>query len=120
MENEQAQTTPQADEMAQLREQYDSLHHLVVSVLLLLIVISGTLWIFLRREMRTASADLEAILPSWTNAMAQFQRNGKIIDDTVAKFADFGKANPDFVPILSKYGIKPGAAANAPGPATKK
>ena len=32
----------------------------------------------------------------------------------------FSKSNPDFLPILTKYGLQPGGASAAPAPASKK
>ena len=119
MENEELQPAPVSepqDEVSNLRSQLDSLHHTVVSVMLLLIVISGTFWIYLLRQARTAKNDLEYMIkPSWTNVMVQFQRNGPIIDETVKKLQEFGRTNADFAPVLAKYGLKPGAPATGLG-----
>jgi hypothetical protein len=122
MENEQTQT-PLSPEPVNLRDQLDSLQHLVTSTLVLLIILGGTFCIFLWRQVRATSVDLQFIQPQWTNVMAQYQKNGPIIDDVLKKLQDFGRSNPDFVPILTKYGLKPTAPAapaaptRLPGPA---
>jgi hypothetical protein len=124
MDNEQLSNAPQQPDLPQqpdclvLQAQCDSLHRLLVSTLFLMVIISGTLWIFLMRQSRTANTDLElAVKPAWTNAMAQFQRTGPVIDETVKKFQEFARTNSDFSPILAKYGLKAaGAAATAPAP----
>jgi len=119
MENEQPQPTLQQDsvQLQELKAQYDSLHHYIVGILLVLILISGTFWIYLRRQSRTANADLQVIRMQWTNAVVQFQRTAPIIESTAKKLQEFSRTNPDYYPILAKY-LRPGtndAPAAVPG-----
>jgi hypothetical protein len=116
MENEQPQPPPQPDsvQLQELQAQSDSLHHFLVSILLVLILISGTFWIYLRRQAKTANADLQVIRMQWTNAMVQFQRSAPIMDQMAKKLQEFSRSNPDYAPILAKY-IRPGATNAAPG-----
>src|SRR6266850_308615 len=55
-------STPALDS-PDLREEIESLRHLLGSILILLVVVSGTLTIFLLREMKNTSAQLEAFHP---------------------------------------------------------
>jgi hypothetical protein len=90
-----------------LQAQYEALRHLVVSILILVIVISGTLNIYLLRQWRTASKDLAAIRPQAAQMFADYQRvSFPQINDFVKKVTDFGRTHADFVPILAKYGLK--------------
>ena len=106
---------PANDELSQLQAQCDSLRHLVVSVLVLLVVVSGTLTIFLWRQVKNSQLELENMRPQVGLMMAEYQKTvGPIMDDFVRKLADYGKAHADFNPILGKY-IRVGPPAS-PGP----
>jgi len=109
----------------ELRQAYDSLRHLVISVLVLLIVVSGTLNLFLLRQAKYARADVAAIKPQVTQLVADYNKNkAPLIQDFARKLVDFGEKHPDFMPILQKYGITrqsttgaPPASATSPAPA---
>jgi hypothetical protein len=91
----------------------DSLRQLVVSMLVLMIVISGTLNVFLLRQARTSSQELEAFRPQVNGIVSQYQKNvGPAMDDFVHKLVGFGKTHPDFALILNRYQPK-----STPGPA---
>lgn len=104
-------TTPPAAGSSQLQEQLDSLHHLVVSVLILLVVVSGTLTIFLLRQWQTARKDLSAYSPGANSLIAEYNRErGPRMDGFINKLTDYGRQHPDFIPILNKYGLNPTGA----------
>jgi hypothetical protein len=76
-----------------------------------------------RNQVRTSSADLQAMRGAWTNAMVQYQHNAPIMEEATKKFQDFARTNSDFGSLLLKYGLKPGATTNpltAPAAAKKK
>jgi hypothetical protein len=86
--------------------------------MILVVVISGTLNIYLLRQWRSTSKDLTAIRPQATQMIAEFQKvSGPLMQDFVKKIADYGRTHPDFVPVLAKYGLKPSSPTNPP-PAT--
>jgi hypothetical protein len=98
-----------------LQEQFDALRHLVVSVLILLIVVSGTFTIYLLRQWRTVSKELAGYRPQATQMIADYQKNSvPVMGDFLKKVTEFGRTHPDFVPVLAKYNIKPAAATSAP------
>jgi len=98
-----------------LQEQFDALRHLVVSILILVIVISGTFNIYLLRQWRTASKDLAGIKPQAAQMIAEYQRvSGPLMTDFVKKITEYGRTHPDFAPVLAKYGLKPGPTGAAP------
>jgi hypothetical protein len=102
-----------------LQEQVDALRHLVVSVLILLIVISGTFSIYLLRQWRTVSRELTGYRPQATQIIADYQKvSVPVMTDFLKRITDFGRTHPDFAPILAKYNIKPTAASTGPAPAT--
>ncbi len=104
-----------------LRDQLDSVRHLVVSVLILVIVVSGTLNIFFLRQLRDAHRQLAQIRPQAAQMMANYQKTeAPMMQTIVNRFTEYGRIHPDYAPILSKYNIKysgPGGAASPPPPA---
>jgi hypothetical protein len=113
--------TPVQPDLSDLQAQYDALRHLIVSLMILVVVISGTLNIYLLRQWRSTSKDLTAIRPQATQMIAEFQKvSGPLMQDFVKKIADYGRTHPDFVPVLAKYGLKPSSPTNPPpaAPAT--
>jgi hypothetical protein len=123
MENEELKSEPQPQaDISALQAQFDSLRHLLVSVLVLLIIVSGTLWIYLMRQVKDTSKALEDIRPQATNMIAQYDKARPVLDKFVANLQEFGRTHPDFVPILTKYGLKPagtlGATPNTSVPTT--
>ncbi len=97
-----------------VQAQFDALRHLVFSILILVVVISGTLNIYLLRQWRTTSKDLAGIRPQATQMIAEYQKvSGPLMNDFIKKISEYGRTHPDFAPVLTKYGIKPGAATSA-------
>jgi hypothetical protein len=107
--------TPAQPGANDVQEQLDGLRHLVVSVLILLLVVSGTLTIYLLRQWRTVSKELAVVRPQATQMIGDYQKNSvPVMSDFLKKVTDFGRANPDFMPILAKYNIRPNATTGAP------
>ena len=100
-----------------LQAQYDALRHLVVSMLILVVVISGTLNLYLLRQWRTTSKQLAASRPQIEQLVAEYQnKSGPMMNDFIKKLSEYGRTHPDFAPILTKYKIKPVTPTNAPPP----
>jgi|ERR1051325_887796 hypothetical protein len=98
-----------------LREQIESLRHLVGSILILLVIVSGTLTIFLLREMKNISSQLDAYRPGATNMIALYQKQqGPAMDDFINKLRQYGQTHKDFDFILTKWNLKGGAPTGAP------
>jgi hypothetical protein len=101
----------QLSEAPDLRAQYESLRHLIVSVLILLIVVSGTFNIYLLRQFRYAGKDLEGFKPYAQETMMNYQKgDGPAVENFLGRIVDYGRTHPDFAPILKKYRINPGPA----------
>lgn len=99
-------STPALD-TPDLREEIESLRHLIGSILILLVVISGTLTIYLLREMKNTSAQLDAFRPGATNMIAVYQKQqAPAMDDFIKKITQYGQTHKDFEPILFKWGLK--------------
>ena len=107
--------TPAQPNAGDVQAQFDDLRHLIVSLLILVIVISGTLNVYLLRQWRSTSRDLAAIRPQAAQMIAEYQqKSGPLMGDFIKKVTDYGRSHPDFGPVLAKYGIKPSAGAGAP------
>jgi hypothetical protein len=97
-----------------LQAQFEALRHLVISILILVVVISGTLNIYLLRQWRSTTKDLTAIRPQATQMIAEYQKvSGPLMQDFVKKISEYGRTHPDYAPVLAKYGIKPVTATSA-------
>jgi len=102
-------------EATDLQTELDAVRHLVVSILILMIVISGTFSIYLLRQWRTTAKELTLIRPQVANMVGIYQKDeAPWMQDILKKFSEYGRTHPDYMPILAKYNIKPGAATGAP------
>ena len=119
MDNPEIKTPSPADP-GQLQAQFEDLHHLVVSLLILVVVVSGTLSVFLLRQWRTTSKDLAAIRPGATQFISDYHKVGQQrMDAFLEKLKDYGRTHPDFVPILTRYGLSSNVPPGlAPAPST--
>lgn len=99
--------TPQP-EVNELRAECQSLRQLVYTLLILLLVVSGTLNLFFWRQYRVTKGAISNQQPQVAALVSEYNKNeNPAISDFLRKLADFGKRNPDFTQILSKYGINP-------------
>lgn len=98
-------------DVADLRAECDALRHLTTSLLILLLVISGTLNLFFLRQFRASRAGATEL----RQMVADYNQNTvPAINDFLHKLLDFEKKYPDFSPILSKYGVRPGTFTGVP------
>jgi hypothetical protein len=98
--------------------QVDALRHFVLSVLILVVVISGTVNIYLLYQFKATGRELEAVRPLVANLRNGYAHgDGPAIERFVRDSMEYGKTHPDFAPYLDKYGLRapPGAA---PSPTT--
>lgn len=110
--------TPVQPAAPEVQVQLDAMRHLIVSVLILVLVVSGTLTIYLLRQWRSVSKELAVVRPQATKMIEDYQKNSvPLMSDFLKKVTDYGRTHPDYMPILARYNIKPGAATGAP-PAT--
>ena len=101
------------------RAEHEALWQFVVSMLVLVIIMSGTLNIFLARQCKNSGDDLKMARAQTQNLVANYQKNdGPAIEAIVNKLREFGQTHSDFVPILNKYGLKPAPATTVAPPAT--
>jgi hypothetical protein len=96
---------------ADLSEQVAALQRQVFTLLLALIVVSGTLTIFLYRQASLTGRDIATIKPQAQQLMQVYKQNLPNMETFVNQLVAYGQAHPDFRPILQKYGINPAATA---------
>jgi len=112
--------TPAPSDTNDLQAQYLWLRKQVLILLVLLIVVSGTLNIFLWRQLRYTQSDLAALQKQAEPMIAEYQQSmGPRMDDFVKKITEYGRTHPDFAPIMAKYQLGGTSAPPATAPPKK-
>jgi hypothetical protein len=104
----------------ELTDQIVALRHQVFTLLLALVVISGTLTVVLYRQSRLTGRDIDAIKPQATKIIQAFAQRRASMENFVKQLTDYGSTHPDFQPILLKYGLVQQPATAPAAPKTKK
>ena len=104
---------------AELTDQIAALRRQMNTLLLALVVVSGTLTVYLWYQSRITGKEVDAIRPQVLQVMQVFNQANPIVEKLVPQLVAYGQAHPDFQPILKKYGI-PSTNPVAPNPALKK
>lgn len=96
--------------------QISSLQRQVFSLLVALIVVSGTVTVFLYRQASLAGKDLDSIKPQAMQIIGAYSQNQTLMVNFVNQLVAYGQTHPDFRPVLAKYGIAPipGIPAGSP------
>jgi hypothetical protein len=95
-----------------LMDQMVALRHQVFTLLLALVVVSGTLTVFLYRQASLAGKDIAAVKPQVTQMLEAFKRDQQGMENFVKQLTAYGVTHPDFQPILKKYGLVPPPAGS--------
>jgi hypothetical protein len=107
----------------ELMDQIVALRHQMFTLLLALVVVSGTLTVILYRQAKLTGKDIVAIRPQATQMIETFKRERAGMENFVKQLTAYGATHPDFQPVLKKYWIaqQPGnAPAAAAAPAAPK
>ena len=104
----------------ELMDQIVALRHQVFTLLLALVVVSGTLTVVLYRQAKLTGRDIEIIKPQATQIIAAFKRDLPAMENFVKQLTAYGVTHPDFQPILKKYGIVATQPAATPVVPAKK
>ena len=99
----------------ELTNQIAILQRQVFTLLLALIVVSGTLTVYLCYQSHITGKEVDAVRPQVLRMMNVFNQTSLVVEKLVV----YGQAHPDFQPILKKHGI-PLTNSVAPNPAAKK
>jgi hypothetical protein len=98
----------------ELSQQIDALRRQTFTLLLALIIVSGTLTVFLYRQASLTRRDIAAIKPQATQVIQNFNQNRPMIQSFVQQLVAYGQAHPEFQQqVLRKYGITPQTLAAA-------
>jgi hypothetical protein len=104
----------------EVMDQIVALRHQVFTLLLALVVVSGTLTVVLYRQAKLTGRDIEIIKPQATQIMTAFKRDQPAMENFVKQLTAYGVTHPDFQPILKKYGVVPQPQTAAAPAAPKK
>ncbi len=96
-----------SDLNSDLKSEVSALRNQVYVLLIALIVVSGTLTVYLYRQASTMRKDIDAMKPQATQIIGAFSQNQKAMIDFVNQLVAYGQAHPEFRPVLMKYGITP-------------
>ena len=102
--NEPEMNSPAA---ADLGEQVAALQQQVFSLLLALVVVSGTLVAYLGYESHHLGKEVNAIRPGAQQLIQAYKQNLPALETFVNQLVAYGQTHPDFRPVLQKYGINP-------------
>ena len=105
------------------RAELAALKNQVFTLLVALIVVSGTLTVYLYRQVSLTGKDIRLVEEQGKQLAPMLNQNETAVSGFVNKLVAYGEKHPDFVPVLKKYGIepRPGIPANATvGAAPKK
>ncbi len=86
---------------AEISEQISALQRQVFTLLLALVVVSGTLVAFLYYQSRQLGRNIDG----YRQITQTYNQNFPIVQSFVKSIAAYGATHPDFQPILKKYGI---------------
>ena len=103
----------------ELMDQIVALRHQVFTLLLALVVVSGTLTVVLYRQAKLTGKDIDTIKPQATQIIQAFSRERPVMENFVKQLAIYGSTHPDFQPIVIKYGLVP-QPQHAAAPAAPK
>jgi hypothetical protein len=84
-----------------------ALKNQMFTLLLALVVISGTFTVYLYREASNANKDVQQL-----NAVVPQQEIA--INNFLGSLVAYGNKHPDFLPVLKKYGIVPAPGGSNP------
>jgi hypothetical protein len=96
-----------AGEPADWQEQRARLERQLSFLLVALFIVSGTLTVFLWRQVRYAKRDLETLRPVAAQLIQEFNQKKPEVDAFIGRLFEYGRAHPDFAPIINKYNITP-------------
>ena len=78
----------------------------VATLLVLLLIVSGTMTIYLFRQVSHVRKDLEATRPRAQQMIDEYnQRTAPAIQRFTAELGKYAETHPDVLPILARYGL---------------
>jgi hypothetical protein len=117
--NEPEKTTADAGELTELKEQLSGVSRQVNMLLVAAVVGSLTVTAFVGLQGRRAGRDLDVVRPQATQVVEANKKEEPVIQNFAQKLVEYGKAHPEFAPIVNRYGLATNAALT-PVPLLKK
>lgn len=102
---------------AELADQIAALRRQLTSLLLALIVVSGTLAFYLWYQSHITGSAIDMLRPEAVRVTNVYNQNRPGMEKLVRQLVVYGQSHPDFQPILKKYGVPltlPAATNSAP------
>lgn len=93
-----SELTELREQCAQLRAQTQNLR---LAQLIVALAVAGFFWVEVARNGQA----LETMRPQAAQVAEVTKKQTPAINDFVNRLAEFGRTHPDFVPVLTKYGI---------------
>jgi len=101
-----------------LNRQYAALERQTTLLQAALVVLSCALCVFIGIQWKQSRSELGNVRPGASQIIQNyFQREKPVIDTLQSRLGEFGRTNPDFRPILARYGVP---VPSAPATATPK
>lgn len=100
--NEPEQNSPAPDE---LTDTIGALRRQVTSLLLAMIIVSGTLGVYLWYQSHITGKATDALRPQAIQITKVFEHNRPGMNKFVRQLIVYGQSHPDFQPVLKKFGI---------------
>jgi hypothetical protein len=88
-----------------LNPEIRALRSQVFTLLVALVVIAGTLAVYLFRQASSEGKDIAAIKPEAQQVIAAYNKNQAVITSFVNQLVVYGETHPDFRPVLAKYNL---------------
>jgi len=93
------------------------LRKLLLVTVVFLLISSGSINLYLLRQMISARKDVAVLRPRVAEMVAAYQRNEEpFIKGFLNSLVGFSKTHPDFQPILARYNVLPTPAAVSSAP----
>ena len=96
--------------VSDLKEQIAALQRQTFSLLLALIIVSGTVTVYLYREASLMGKDLDNIKPQAEQIINTFNQNKAGMQIFLNQLTDYGKTHPEVQQLLAKYRFGPAPA----------
>jgi hypothetical protein len=100
--------------VSELKDQIAALQRQTFSLLLTLIVVSGTLTVYLYREASVIGKEMEAAKPQAEQIINTFNQNKNGMQNFVNQLGDYSKTHPEIQQLLARNGFGAAPAAAPP------
>jgi len=97
----------------------EALRQLINTILILVVIVSGTLTVFLYRQYTLIHEQTEGFRRQVAETEARYQQIKPKMDDFERRVSEFARTHPDFAAIVAKYGL-PTTPATRPAVPAKK